>query len=960
MKKLIRRTVSAMLALLLNAGLLCAVPAQAASADAPAAAVETAAVGSDGEDGSETAEQEPSAAAETQTETISGKSVSDCTVSLNQTSFYFNGKARHPAVTVTDGSVTLTKNKDYSVVYRDNVFAGTGRVIVTGIGEYSGSVTEAFQIVNVNLAPDTERDVNIKVEGDRRYFAFVPDTDMTVRFYSTGSCDTVGSLYDDKLNMLKTDDDSGEDRNFDITYAVKANTTYYVSCRHFYSSAAGSFKVKLTSGTKSVADCTVTLKDSFFIYNGQRRNPAVTVTDGGKTLAKDADFSVEYRNDVNAGTAEAVVRGMGAYTGSVTKPFTIAYANIVLNDKRVIKAVAGKVRYFKFVPSADMNIRFRSERGKGTRGRLYDADRKELRSDSGDNFYITYSVKAKTAYIVSCEFSAEKAEGEYYIIVEPDVKPVANCKVTVDPATVIFNGRARYPAVTVEDGGKQLKKDTDYTVKYEDNVSVGTGKVTVTGKGVYTGSVENTFGIAYANIALNSRRTVSVSTADDTRYFKFVPETDMRIKFCSAGDCDTCGYLYDENLNLIQSDDESGDGHNFSITRLLSANTTYIYACKLYGSADKGSYQVKLDRVIRPISGCTVTLDKTSFFYNGKEHCPAVTVRDRYATLIQDKDYTVTYQNNTEEGEGSVTVTGINNYDGEVSETFSIDYETMALSARKTVDVTEAGDTRYFKITLESGGWFRFSSANSSSQTVGCLYDKDDAEKNPIQPYQEDVGDNNVSSLCKVNAGTYILTCKFEDDTIAEGSYSVIFEAAATPISACDVELRMDSFAFNGKERRPAVTVRDGEKTLVEKKDYTVAYEDNVNVGTGKVIVTGINNCEGSVTKEFTIAYAALAPDTDRVIKIDKAGDVWYFKIESGSNTRLRFYSDNSCDAVGCLYDEGMHEITPDTSVEGKTFDHTYTVNSDTVYIIKCSLRDGNATGNFYVKIKPAQAPAAE
>ena len=75
MKKLIRRTVSAMLALLLNAGLLCAVPAQAASADAPAAAVETAAVGSDGEDGSETAEQEPSAAAETQTETISGKSV---------------------------------------------------------------------------------------------------------------------------------------------------------------------------------------------------------------------------------------------------------------------------------------------------------------------------------------------------------------------------------------------------------------------------------------------------------------------------------------------------------------------------------------------------------------------------------------------------------------------------------------------------------------------------------------------------------------------------------------------------------------------------------------------------------------------------------------------------------------------------------------------------------------------
>ena len=49
------------------------------------------------------------------------------------------------------------------------------------------------------------------------------------------------------------------------------------------------------------------------------------------------------------------------------------------------------------------------------------------------------------------------------------------------------------PTVTVKIDNKILKKDVDYTVKYQDNKAVGKAKVTITGKGKYTGTVKTTF-----------------------------------------------------------------------------------------------------------------------------------------------------------------------------------------------------------------------------------------------------------------------------------------------------------------------------------------------------------------------------------------------------------------------------------------------------------------------------------
>ena len=72
---------------------------------------------------------------------------------------------------------------------------------------------------------------------------------------------------------------------------------------------------------------------------------------------------------------------------------------------------------------------------------------------------------------------------------------ISKASVTLSTSTYAYDGKAKTPSVTVKVNGKTLKKDTDYTVSYSNNTKVGTAKVTITGKGNYTGSVSKTFKI---------------------------------------------------------------------------------------------------------------------------------------------------------------------------------------------------------------------------------------------------------------------------------------------------------------------------------------------------------------------------------------------------------------------------------------------------------------------------------
>ena len=72
---------------------------------------------------------------------------------------------------------------------------------------------------------------------------------------------------------------------------------------------------------------------------------------------------------------------------------------------------------------------------------------------------------------------------------------ISKASVTLSTSTYAYDGKAKTPSVTVKVGGKTLKKDTDYTVSYSNNTKIGTAKVTITGKGNYTGSISKTYSI---------------------------------------------------------------------------------------------------------------------------------------------------------------------------------------------------------------------------------------------------------------------------------------------------------------------------------------------------------------------------------------------------------------------------------------------------------------------------------
>lgn len=67
----------------------------------------------------------------------------------------------------------------------------------------------------------------------------------------------------------------------------------------------------------------------------------------------------------------------------------------------------------------------------------------------------------------------------------------------------------------------------------------------------------------------------------------------------------------------------------------------------------------------------------------------------------------------------------------------------------------------------------------------------------------------------------------------------------------------VSSKAYTGKSLKPAVTVKDGTKTLVKGTDYTLSYKNNKNIGTATVTITGKGSYTGTKDITFRIVPAA-------------------------------------------------------------------------------------------------------
>ena len=338
---------------------------------------------------------------------------------------------------------------------------------------------------------------------------------------------------------------------------------------------------------------------------------------------------------------------------------------------------------------------------------------------------------------------AQKTSGTIYIdnviasdsIPNPDPvkKDISDCSVSLSGYSFDYTGSAITPSVTVKDGSTTLKKGTDYTVSYKNNVNVGTATVTVTGMGDYEGS-------SSINFTINSK---PVDTKD--------------------------------------------------------------------------------------ISRCTITLSSTSFAYTGSAVKPKVTVKNGSTTLTSGTDYVVRYVNNVNAGTATVIIAGKGSYTGRVEKTFKIVKSSSSI-ANCTISLNKSsfvytGSAIKPKVTVKSG---------SKTLTSGTDY---------VIRYVNNV---NVGTATVVISGRGSYT----------GSTQKTFQitpSTTTSITSCKINLNKQTFSYTGKAVKPTVTVKNGTKVLTSGTDYVVRYLNNVNKGTGTVVISGKGSYSGTTKVTFTI-----------------------------------------------------------------------------------------------------------
>ena len=121
------------------------------------------------------------------------------------------------------------------------------------------------------------------------------------------------------------------------------------------------------------------------------------------------------------------------------------------------------------------------------------------------------------------------------------------------------------------------------------------------------------------------------------------------------------------------------------------------------------------------------------------------------------------------------------------------------------------------------------------------------------------------------NAGEYTYTINGKGDFT--GSITKTFTIKTADVNNCDV-LIPDSATYTGKDIEPNAVVKIGDVTLEKDVDYTVEYQNNLNVGIGIVVIKGKGNCSGRKVCWFDITNC----DISEISKIDIQDCAYYGK----------------------------------------------------------------------------------
>ena len=531
----------------------------------------------------------------------------------------YNGQEQKwiPQVLGEDGSV-LVQGVDYELTYSGDVTnAGTVTVTVTGIGNYTGTVDRAYEIIPAK--------VEIVVDGKDKTFG-APDPEFS------GLVTGVVEGEDLHVSYARANDDVGKENVGD---EIKLVATY---------AANPNYSVTMTPNKLEIKPQGIAVGSlENVVYNGQEQKqaPAVTGETDGRTLFEGVDYVMTYSGDVtNVGTVTVTVTGIGNYEGMADRAYLItpASAKVIVSDS--------SKKYDQADPAFSGSV-------EGLFGSDKLGDVVYSRTNAAEEHVGTY-IGVLTATV-------DNLNPNYTYTVEPgtftiDASDANLVRITTDAEglTKTYDGQPSSISAEADVEGSTLLYSVDGgTTWSEENPSfTDAGSYTVHVKATREG-YEETAPVS-ATIVIN-QAPVTITVTGDSKVF---------------GEADPAFGGTVEGLVA------EGDLGEVSYQRTNSNENVGTYADVLTASyTENANYAVTVVNGTFEITPQTIDADTpNNVVYNGQEQIWSPNVVGEDGRMLEaGEDYTVSYEGDvTNAGTVKVVITGIGNFTGSVERTYEI------------------------------------------------------------------------------------------------------------------------------------------------------------------------------------------------------------------------------------------------------------------------------------------------
>ena len=432
------------------------------------------------------------------------------------------------------------------------------------------------------------------------------------------------------------------------------------------------------------------------VYDGKEHKWIPTVTDkADKKLKAGTDYTVEYSTSdfTNVGTIEVVIKGKGNYTGTVTRTYKITPKSVTVTADNKSKVFGEKDPEWTATVDGTLGndtVDYTLTREAGEAAGKYEITVKGDKLQG--NYTVTYVAGTLTITRQSIDpgTDPEKPNPDY-----------TGAKVN-SPKDEVYDGKEHKWIPTVTDkADKKLKAGTDYTVEYStsDFTNVGTIKVTITGKGNYTGTVKRSYKV--------TPKEYTVTTESATKTYSGTALT---------ADGKVSGIVKGETVDFTITGSQTSVGTSDNTYELNWSGSAKESNYK-HGKDSIGTLTVKAKSIVpdgpdtpdEKKTGITVS-DPSDSKYDGKEHREVLTVQDtkKNDELVAEKDYSVTYSDDlVNAGTVTITIEGIGNYTGSFTKTYEITKRSVTLTsatASKTYDGQALTST---SITVSGDGFVK-------------------------------------------------------------------------------------------------------------------------------------------------------------------------------------------------------------------------------------------------------------